>query len=70
MHSLSLLMSTEHLRDLQREAAKARLAKEARRWAPAEEDFVSESSNSKRSFLHGLTSLLWTRRHPEEARWS
>ena len=70
MHSLSLLMSTEHLRDLQREAAKARLAKAARRSVPAEEDFVSESSNSKRSFLHGLMSLRWTRRHPEEARWS
>jgi hypothetical protein len=70
MHSLSLLMSTEHLRDLQREAAKARPAKEARRSAPAEEAFVSEPSNSKTPFLHGVMSLLWTRRHPEEARWS
>lgn len=69
MHSLSLLMSTEHLRDLQRQAAKARLAKAARRSAPVEVDSVS-SSTSKRSFLHGLMSLLWTRRHSEEARWS
>ncbi|HZJ49981.1 MAG TPA: hypothetical protein VFF07_03795 [Actinomycetota bacterium] len=69
MHSLSLLMSTEHPRDLQRQAAKARLAKAARRSTPAEEDSVS-SSPSKRPFLHGLMSLLRTRRHPEEARWS
>lgn len=69
MHSLSLLMSTEHLRDLQRQAAKARLAKAARRSAPAEEASVS-SSTSKRPFLQGLMSLLWTRGHSEEARWS
>jgi hypothetical protein len=68
MHSLSLLMSTEHLRDLQRQAAKARLAKAARRSGPVD-DSVPESSPSRRPLLHRL-SLNWTRRYPEEAPWS
>ena len=49
MHSLSLLMSTEHIRDLQRQAATGRLARAARRAAPAAEDFGSGSPLSKRS---------------------
>jgi len=70
MHSLSLPMSTEHLRDLQRQAAKARLANAAQRSAPVEGDLVSRPSPSKHSFLHSLMSLLRTRRHPQEAPWS
>ena len=69
MHSLSLLMSTEHLRDLQRQATKARLANAARRSGPVE-DFDPGSSTPKRPFLHSLMSLHWTRRYPEEAPWS
>lgn len=67
MHSLSLLMSTEHVRDLQRQAASGRLARAARRSAPAEEDFVPGSSLSKRSFRPRLMSLVWSRHYPEEA---
>lgn len=69
MHSLTLLMSTEHLRDLQRQAIKARLANAARRLGH-EEDPDPGSSTSKRPFLHSLMSLHWTRRYPEEAPWS
>ena len=69
MHSLSLLMSTEHVRDLQRQATKARLANAARRSGPME-DLDPGSSTSKRPFLHSLMSLHWTRRYPEEAPWS
>ncbi|MDQ3662178.1 MAG: hypothetical protein M3454_14195 [Actinomycetota bacterium] len=68
MHSLTLLMSTEHLRDLQRQAAKARLAKAAGRSATHRTD--SGPTPTKRSLLHNLLSLKLTHRHPEEARWS
>lgn len=67
MHSLSLLMSTEHVRDLQRQAATGRLVRAARRSALAEEDSVSGSSLSKRSFRPRLRSLVWSRHYPEEA---
>ena len=70
MHSFSLLMSTEHLRDLQRQAAKARLGKAVQRSAPGEGDVASRPSPSTRSFLHSLMSTLRTRRHPQEAPWS
>ena len=69
MHSFSLLMSTEHLRDLQRQAAMGRLAKAAPRSTPEEGDLASRPSPSKRSF-HSLMSLLRTRRHPQEASWN
>jgi hypothetical protein len=70
MHSFSLLMSTEHLRDLQRQAAVGRLAKAVPRSAPKEGDLASRPSPSKRAFLHSLMSLLRTRRHPQEAPWN
>ena len=70
MHSFSLLMSTEHLRGLQRQATKARLAKAVQSSAPVEGDHASRPSPSTRSLLHSLMSMLRTRRHPQEAPWS
>ena len=70
MHSFSPLMSAEQLRDLQRQAAKARLAKVVQRSAREEGELASSPSPSKRSFLQNVMSLLRTRRHPQEVPWS
>ena len=68
MHSLTLLVSTEHVHDLQRQAAQGRMAKAARHSGRLKTD--SGPTTTKRQLLHGLLNLGLPRRQPEEAPWS
>ncbi len=68
MHSLTLLVSTEHVHDLQRQAAQGRMARAARHSARLKTD--SGPMTAKEPLLHRVMNLQLTRRRPEEAPWS
>lgn len=68
MHSLTLLVSTEHVHDLQRQAAQGRMARAARHPARLKTD--SGPISPMGPLLHRVLNLQLTRRQPEEAPWS
>jgi hypothetical protein len=68
MHSLTLLVSTEHVHDLQRQASQGRMARAARHSARLKTD--SGPMTAKGPLLHRVLNLQLMRRQPEEAPWS